>query len=357
MRYLLLAAGLVLAGCGLGETETLPDISAEGECQIPSNQIFDGGPGKDGIPALTNPALVSAAEATYLQGSDRVVGIVRDGQAVAIPHNVLWWHEIANVDLSAYGLGSEQLAVSYCPLTGSTIAFDRSAVGGAEFGVSGLLFQTNLIMYDRRDSESLWPQMSRQAECGTATGTALPMESIIEMTWDGWQTLYPETRVVSTNTGFSRDYTDYPYGDYERLTNTSTLFPVPSIDDRRPPKERVLGIPTRDGGIAFPFGTLAEGRLTNAVSFSYDDEPAVVLWSTEAEGAMAYRRTVNGQRLTFTPDAGRILDSETGSAWTVDGRAVSGPLAGTQLDPIDEAYVAFWFAWAIFEPDTALWEG
>jgi Protein of unknown function (DUF3179) len=339
---------LSLSGCGGGGGVNDP-VSAN-ECIIPKSQLADGGVGKDGIPALTDPKLVSASEISYLTGGSRVIGIEVDGQAIAVPHNILWSHEIAN-----FSFASGKYAVTYCPLTGSSMAFNRSTVGGAEFGVSGLLFQNNLTMYDRNSGESLWPQMLKKAGCGPAVGTALEMMTVIETNWAGWQELYPDTKVLSSDTGFRRDYTQfgYPYGDYERETNARVLFSQ-TIDDRRPPKERLLGVPAEDGGIAFPFNELNKQPLQVAQE-TVDGSDIVVFWDRSKKGAMAFRRRLNGQVLTFSVQNDSFIDQETGSTWRMDGRASGGALAGQRLEPIAEAFVAFWFAWADFEKDTRIW--
>lgn len=356
-------ASVLMAGCGqadslFGGNGTSSGAFAQSElsCTIPKGQIFDGGPGKDGIPALHNPPLVTAEDPGlgYLRSLDRVIGVIWDGQAIAIPHNIGWWHEIVNLDLDGV-----DLAVSFCPLTGSSLAFDRSAVGGATFGVSGLLYQNNLIMYDRNRPESLWPQMSRGARCGERSGTGLTMFPVVEMTWVGWLRLHPDTRVVSGNTGMGRDYTDYPYGSYDVVGNDDLLFPVPNLDRRRPLKERVLGIPSDDGqgGIAFPFGELTKVGPVAAIPVEIDGSDIIVLWDADAGGAMAFRPTAAGQSLTLAVIDDEIQDAETGSTWDVDGFARSGPLEGERLEPVAEAYVAFWFAWAAFNTDTQLWTG
>ncbi len=321
-------------------------------CTIPIDQIFDGGVGKDGIPALNNPTLVPAthADADYLLPGDRVIGLVSRDGPVAVPLNILWWHEVVNLDLP-----DRRVAVTHCPLTGSSLVFDRAVAGGAEFGVSGLLFRSNLILYDRSPSESLWPQMTRAATCGEASRTPLPMVPSFEMTWAGWKDLHPDTRVVSRRTGHSRNYRVYPYGDYDRRDNFETLFPV-VVDTRRPPKERVLGIPIAgDGGIALPFGELAFQRQ-RAVHITLRDGPAVVLWDSDAAAAVAFFRTVGDTTLHFDLVSRRWVDRETGSVWSLAGHATEGPLAGTRLRPVAEAYVAFWFAWAAFQPETVIWD-
>lgn len=326
--------------------------AATTDCSIPASLIFDGGPGKDGIPALTNPLLVGPGDAgaSYLREQDRVIGIVSGEVAIAVPLNIGWWHEIVNFDLP-----EGQFAVTHCPLTGSSLAFDRANAGGATFGVSGLLFQNNLIMYDRNSGESLWPQMLRGARCGPRDGVSLAMYPVVETTWLAWRDLHPDTRVVSSATGHSRNYQSYPYGDYARLDNGALLFPIGQLDPTRPPKERVLGIPREGGGVAFPFGLLAQRGAVAAEAVEIAGGPVVVLWDSAAAAAMAYRPFAGGQLLTFTVADGVIRDAETNSAWRFDGVATSGPLSGQRLEAVAEAFVSYWFAWAAFHPSARIW--
>ena len=317
---------------------------------------------KDGIPALSEPDLIPAdhRDVDYLLPTDRVIGIEIDGEYLAFPHNILWWHEIANMD--EFGL-----AVTYCPLTGSSMVFHRDVVNGDEFGVSGLLFKNNLVMYDRAGSgveESLWPQMLAGARCGPSEGQDLVMYPALEIEWADWKALHPDTRVLSGATGFGRDYTRYPYGDYEVEDNIATLDPLDEFDDRRPPKERVLGIPYRDGGgIAFPFGALRsvgdlaaiQATVGSADEASTLSVPIVVLWDSRAAAAMAYGTSIAGQSLTFEVRDGTFVDLETGSQWSIEGKALSSPFVDKSLDKIAEAYVSFWFAFSTFYPNPVLW--
>ena len=358
----MLSFALVLATCGGGDGTSPPqqndDVPPEDTfCSIPEAEIVSGGVGRDGIPALRNPLFVPVnhAEAGYLRDYDRVIGIEIDGELLAIPHNILWWHEIVNLD--DYGI---PLAVSYCPLTGSSMVFDRTVVNGNDFGVSGLLYNNNLIMFNRRGDggqESFFPQMMRGARCGPLDGSPLPMYPSVEMRWDAWRELHPESGVVSGVQNYGRDYRSYPYGNYEAINNTETLFPHDELDRRRPPKERVLGIPREHGfGMAFPFSLLEELGDKGVV---HDDvqgaREVVVFWSTDAETAIAFVPGVNGAALTFEARDGGFFDVENGSEWTLQGRAISGPLEGSQLELIDDAYISFWFAWATFHPSTALY--
>lgn len=318
--------------------------------------LADGGVGRDGIPALTDPLFVpveSGEETAYLNDDSRVIGVLLGGEWLAIPHNIMYRHEIVNLSR-----GSEQVAVTYCPLTGSALAFDRSSVDGAEFGVSGLLFQANLIMYDRNSDDSLWPQMRGAAACGSRMGQALTRHPVVEMTWAGWVDLFTGSTVVGVDPLDTGRYSVNPYGNsYENPDNPDYLgFPIPRGDNRRPPKERVLGLPASSGAdpMAFPFHAMEARGKAWVHEFDYAGAPAAVLWDANRFAAVAVRPVVGEQRLTFRIENDAIVDNETGSTWTAAGQAVSGPLEGGRLDIMPEAYVAFWLAWAGFHPGTEL---
>ena len=357
-RLALLVGGISVAACGGNDEYFFPGtlgIRYEdvGSCSIPTGLIYSGGVGRDGIPALSDPVLVGAtdSDARYLRTDDRVIGIEVDGEYIAIPHRILWHHEIVN-----FNNVEPQLSVTYCPLTGSSIVFDRSSAEGVEFGVSGLLFNNNLIMYDRATvgETSLWPQMMRQATCGPRGGHTLEMYPSVEIQWGTWVSLHPDTRVVSGTTGYTRDYQVYPYGAYERL-HEGTIYPNEPYDQSRPPKERVLGVPFADGGgIAFPFEGLSKG-ITEVVHETVDGKPVVVFWRGEVESALAFWSSVDDQALTFEVRGSAFFDVETGSEWSLGGLGLSGTMEGRQLALIREAYVSFWFAWSTFIEDSQVW--
>jgi hypothetical protein len=348
---------LALSGCDDSTPSSIVETNfGDLTCSIPENEMASGGVPPDGIPALNDPEFVAADDSSvdYLLGTDRVIGILHEGRAWAVPHNVGWWHEIVNMDLQ----GGPQIAATYCPLTGSSLVFDREVVGGATLGVSGILFQNNLVMFDRNEPSSLWFQMHREARCGPADGTPFPMVAAFDIRWGAWKDLHPETLVVTGDLGRGRDYTLYPYGNYEQ--SQELLIPMPGIDDSRFRKERVLGVPEDDnaGGVLFPFGILrqaAPGPVAVAETQARGGN-VVVFWDQNADAAMAFRPRINGSDLSFRVDDDRILDRETESVWRLDGLAVSGELEGERLQPIAEAYTAFWFAWRAFHPESVVWE-
>lgn len=346
LTLLSLGACDAFRGSQSNESEDAVEID---DCSIPTGRLVSATQ-KDAIPALTNPPLVTAnaEESGYLGSDDRVIGLQSGDSPLAIPLNILWHHEIVNLDHDPYG----RIAVTYCPLTGSSLAFKRDEVHGAEFGVSGLLLNNNLIMYDRGDQQSLWPQMSRQAKCGAQSGESLEMIPAVEMTWQRWKTLHPDTELLSSETGYDYNYraSGYPYGNYRKIDNERLLYDMP-IDTRRPPKERVLGIPGgARGGIALPFGALDSTGSARVVKVSVGGQTSTVFWNRDADGAMAFRTS-----LSFSTTDGQILDDETESAWSIEGRAIRGPRKGDQLTPVGEAHTAFWFAWAAFHPETEIW--
>jgi hypothetical protein len=369
------SAVLLLLSCGSGSvtetgggSETPPPPNSEPSlselCQLNEDNVFAGGPGRDGIPALVNPTMVPLdhPDARYLDEyarlavgdrlfpEPRVVGLIVDGTPIAIPHNILWWHEIVNADL-----GGRRVTISYCPLTGSAVAFDATEAQTNRFGVSGLIFQNNLIMFDE-ETQSLWPQLCLGAGYGPRKGTVLTTVPTIEMRWESWKKRHPNTLVISDQTGFQREYTRFPYGSYESLDNDFLVFPGPAVDERRPAKERVLGIPDGLGGVAFPFTDLADGAESTLVKFRVGGREVVVLWDSEAQAAAGFfGETLGGAPTTLRTDGRVFTDRETGSTWDVEGLALTGPMAGSRLRPIPGSTVVFWFAWTAFHPETVLW--
>lgn len=357
-----LLSAFTLLGCSggdpTGNTDSAFDTpSAPTSCDLDPLYLSLTAAAKDGIPALSNPDWVTVDHPTdlwFLHDSDRVVGFIVEGQAYAVPINLLWYHEIANATFENAG-GTLDLAVTFCPLTGTSMVFDRAPAGGSEFGVSGLLYQSNLVMYDRNTDESFWPQMMAEARCGPARGTTLPFFPSIEMRWDGWASLYPSTRVWGSPLEDGRSYDTNPYSGYD-APNSGFTFPMPPINSSLPPKEVVLGVGGEGGTAwAFPFTSLAELGPMAAIERSFGITKGVMLWDRSRRAASAYSRDVGGDLLTFRGGIDDIFDVETGTRWTVDGLAVEGPLAGTRLDRVGQMYGAYWGAWQAFFPLGRIW--
>jgi len=345
---------LAVASCGDGSGPVGSGAQDDGGvfCNIPQDDIV---PilGPDQIPALTDPTFVASGspEADYLTPESRVVGLILNGEPLAVPLGILRYHEIVNLNR-----GEEQVAVTYCPLTGSSLTFDRAVIVGAEFGVSGVLTRNNLVLYNRGDGEpSFFAQMRGQAICGPLARIRLgiPMVASWEMRWDAWQRLHPDTRVVSRETGFGRAYHINQNAEYDQIDNPDRLIAVP-LDPRRPPKELVLGIPIGgDGGPAFPFEAMKAWER-RVFSVRRESRDVVVFWDRSAEAATTFYTMLDGVELTFEVAVDGYRDVETGTLWRLDGLATDGPNSGRRLEPLAEAFVAFWFAWADFYPETVL---
>jgi hypothetical protein len=173
-----------------------------------------------------------------------------------------------------------------------------------------------------------------------------------EMSWGRWKEMYPDTKVVSGELGFSRNYRFYPYGGYDAINNSELLFPM-SVDESRPLKERVLAIRSGSGGRGYPFGELAAMGDQVALNELVGGVPTAVFYeSTNGQAALAFDARVDGQTLTFDVGGpGSWVDAETQSTWSLDGTATGGPLAGSRLETRSDAYTLFWFAWRHFQPD------
>ena len=337
-----------ISGCSDDNNSALGGINADpSSWLIPVDEVFDGGPGRDGIPSVDRPSLVAADDPanSYLLDNDLVIGI-RIGSAVrAYPHPILDWHEIINDKIA-----SNALALTYCPLTGSALAWNR-IINGTEttFGVSGLLYNTNLIPYDRL-TQSNWSQMKLQCVNGELIGQTPQLFNIVETTWKTWKELYPNTLVVSTNTGFSRPYGSYPYGDY-RTNQFRLLFPVSNSDSRLPGKERVLSLIVDGNALAFRISDFADS--VSIFVHDFNGLPVVAAGSSVKNLAVVFSRKLAGDSvLTFKAVQNSlpiILEDTEGNKWDIFGVAVSGPRAGQQLTATT-SFISYWFALAAFYP-------
>ena len=274
---------------------------------IPVGDIKKGGPPRDGIPSLDNPVFVGADDATYLKSRDRVLGLLINGIAHAYPIRLLNYHEIVN-DV----IGDMAVVVTYCPLCGSGAAFEAAMNGRSyEFGVSGLLYNSDVLMYDRQTG-SLWSQLMIQAVTGPMKGTRLQQLPLSHTSWQEWAERYPETRVLSNKTGFSRNYRVDPYPNYGR--DGRLFFPVTHSSKKYRRKEIVMGLEIDGRFKAYPFKELKKGAS------SFDDEFAGEEFSVEFDAKHRTARVVNAD--------------------------------GSEIPTI----MAFWFAWYAFHPETDIFE-
>lgn len=275
---------------------------------IPAKDILQGGPPRDGIPSIERPKFVSARDANFMRPNDRVMGITVNGESRAYPINILNWHEVVNDQIRG-----KPISVTYCPLCGTGVVYE-AAVGGKvlKLGVSGLLYNSDVLLYDRQ-TESLWSQILSKSINGPMRGRKLTMVPSSHTSWASWLKKQPNTKVLSTDTGFSRDYRRSPYGDYDK--NQETYFPVTAQSRAYHPKERVLGITLNGQYKAYPFVEL--GKV----------------------GASSIRDNFQGQNLTVNFDVANR----------------DGEVLGSNGSPI-ELVNGFWFAWYAFHPNTAIFK-
>jgi len=242
--------------------------------QVDVNDFMSGGPKKDGIPALTDPSFVSAEKANFLKSTDMIVGISIDGQAKAYPIKILNWHEVVNDKLS-----DVSYAVTWCPLTKSAVTFDREVQGQTlEFGVSGLLYNSNVVMYDR-NHDGLWSQMKMGGLTGELSAENLDLLPSELTTWDAWHQAHPDTLVLSRKTGYFRKYNTDPYGSYHN--SSQTMFPLSKNDNRLPLKSLVIGIKIGDIAKAYPLNKIQEPiedkiAGVNIIVYSGENQSAVI---------------------------------------------------------------------------------
>lgn len=334
---------------------------------IATDQIASGGPPRDGIPPIDNPRAVEIAAAdAWLADQEPVLVVAEGGVVRAYPLQVLTWHEVANDTL-----GGVPVAVTFCPLCNAAVAYDRRLGDRVlTFGVSGLLRNSDLIMWDRQ-TESLWQQLEGRAVVGALTGAQLKPLPALLISWADFKHDFPTATVLSRETGFEREYGSNPYARYDAPGSSPFLF-TGAPDPRLDATERVVAVEHGGEAVAYPFSRLATAR---AVADTVGGLAIVVFWkpgtvsaldapriadSRDVGSAAVFEPRVGGRVLHFTgatqAGAGLFRDQETGSNWDIVGRAVSGPLSGAQLPQVGHAS-AFWFAWAAFRPLTRVWTG
>lgn len=280
---------------------------------IPANMVFHVGPPKDGIPALKDPKMIPAGEAAFLEPEDRVIGVEVEGRPLAFPLRVLARHECVNGTF-----GGAAYAVVYCPLSDSAAVFDRDVKGETlEFGISGLMYQNNLLLFDRRPNqggESLWSQMRGMAVAGPKTGTRLETIPHQLVRWSAWRIRHPDTLVLSNETGHRRTYPSEFYRDYFRSSKLKfpVSYPPPEVYTLFPLKERVAGVVHEGVAKAYPIERMR-----------FDRGPV--------------RDEINGKPVVLYQTGG-------GDVWIECGEGV-------------RAVHGFWFAWCVFQPDTLVYSG
>ncbi|MDQ3649217.1 MAG: DUF3179 domain-containing protein [Acidobacteriota bacterium] len=327
---------------------------------IDLSELMSGGPPKDGIPAVDRPNFISIAEAgKWLGGNEPVIALEVDGEARAYPLQILIWHEIVNDEIKGV-----PVAVTFCPLCYSAIAFDRRADGRTlTFGVTGMLRHSDMVMYDR-ETESWWQQFTGEAIVGDQTGKKLQQQPAQIVSFKQFAEAHPESKVLSRETGYRRDYGRNPYVGYDDVGASPFLYRGKK-DSRLRPMEKIVAVAV--GGIfrAYPYEVT---RKRNVIHDRAGAQELVVFHADGAASALdsseigksrdagatgVFEPRIDEMGLHFRYENGHFVDAETGSRWNVLGQAVSGKLRGRRLRRIVHGDY-FAFAWLAFRPDTEI---
>ncbi len=350
-RAVLATAAVSIAGClgdsfGSSEPErqpsdaTLPiadeQLPIECDLELLREELVDGGVPQDGIPSIDEPAFESVDDSgDRFDDGDPVFGVVHEGKARAYPQSILVRHEIVNDTIA-----ETPIAVTYCPLTGTAMGFER---GDVEFGVSGQLLNSNLVMYDRR-AESLWPQMLATAIDGPDTRSSLRELPVFWSRWEQWRSAFPDSQVLTEETGHIRDYDDDPYGSYNPRggyyeADSGPIFEPLAADDREPPKRMVVGARPPEGAFAIDRAWLHDEER---VAFEHEGTSVLAVHDSDTGANHCYW---NPDDVSYTLDDGSLVDDD----------GVSHPLDEPPLESI-YTYDAMWFAWMGFYPSSAYYQ-
>ncbi len=311
---------------------------------------------KDSIAVIREPKFVNAGTASYPDGDDWVVGIEGKTETKAYPVKVLAWRHIVNDQLDG-----RPVVVTYSSLCRSVAVFEAGKPTGHHvFGVAGLnIAASNLVMYDD-ETLSLWNQLLAECLWGKLAGVTLTRIPFLLLKWREWNTLIPQSRVLSTDLGLEYDYSSYPteammgefvesWEEYERSENLPN--PVPNLDRRLHPKTMIIAISFGEVVKIYPY---TECRKRGAVNDAVEGHNLVIFFSPESQTPAAYLRRLDGRELTFAEQDSRIYDQETGSVWNIAGVASEGRLKGKRLAPIPATH-CLWFGWWVTYPDSFLY--
>ncbi|MEX0874622.1 MAG: DUF3179 domain-containing protein [Actinomycetota bacterium] len=357
------------------------EIDPPPQSLVPLDEIRSGGPPPDGIPPIDEPKFESVDEAeAWLDDREPVLSLVRDEAARAYPLQILTWHEIVNDTFAG-----DPITVTYCPLCNSGIAFHRRSepTGAArsllgakdpvvlDFGTSGRLYRSNLVMYDRQ-TKSLWIQFTGQAVTGPFMGAELETIPSQMVSWAEFREAHADASVLSRDTGHRRDYGRNPYAGYDDVGSTPFLFDG-EHDGRLDPMERVVTVSVDGASRAYRYRSMNEMAQHGAAVISdvLADTPIAIFYrfgttsaldaseiaaSKDVGAAGVFDARIAGRRLTFEPSPEGFRDNQTGSTWNLLGEAVSGELEGSRLEAVvhDDT---FWFVWSTFRPQTTIWKG
>ena len=333
-----------------------------------AERVTRTGVGMDAIPALYRPQYLSVSDASLSMEHDEPVFVINypTGLTRIYPQRIMVWHEVINDVLPDPSGGTiradtplsalDAFVVTYSPLTGCVAAY-YSMAGRfpSTFGVTGELYNANSLIYDRMTG-SIWSQLTGTCIDGPQQGRRL---SPIQVTWASWRGArerYPHAQVMSRATGHRRNYGRDPYGSYQRPGNyyddLRLTYPVEYLDNRLPPKKRILGIELEGISGAVQIDAVKAAGIVNA---TLGVMPLVAIYDPVLEAVRVFDRRLPGQEepFTFSILEGKIVDNRTKSEWSVEGLCTYGRFRERKLTEV-LTLNAMWFAWASFYPQTVI---
>lgn len=342
-----MSLGIILSGCKRslsGDTAVAQqtDSSAYIQWDINTEYVEMGcQSGFDCIKSIDHPVFIAKDAVDFLEDSDMVMGVLVNGIVKCYPHPVLDWHEIVNDST-----GNTSVFINYCPLTGSGMAWDRTIDGEkTSFGVSGLLFNSNIMPYDR-ETESIWSQMKMECVNGKLYQHKPVMYPVLETTWKTWKKCFPDAPVLSTNTGYSRGYGEYPYGSYRE--DMDIYFSTENDDPKIHPKERLYGITDGKNAVCYRFRDFEKG--IQLVSDAVNGKSILVAGSADADFIVAFEIANPGDYIPLQNHLPAIIADKNGNEYDLFGNCMQGDKTGTHLQPVN-GFIAYWFSWIAFYPD------
>src|SRR6056297_88960 len=351
----LAAISLVFTSCNVSDSSGSGGLEVD-EWLINENEVVDGGPGIDGIPSIENPAFATTSSTDDFQDNRRIAALRIGNELRAYPHQILDQHEIVN-----HQVNGREVTLTFCPLTGTSIGVDREQTGGGlEFGVSGLLFRNNLIMYDR-NTGSTWSQMQLRSVGGDFAGTNAETIQVIETTWGQWKEMYPNSGVMTKNTGFNINYDIFVYGSDYTTNHNSILFPIRNADNRLQRKERVHALLPANANEESDVKAYAINEFGSGISIIRDQfmgEEVLLVGSRDLDLASSFQlETTFEKELELEAVNGElpvVMRDQHGNGWDIFGYALEGPNEGERITAA-RGYTGYWFALADFYPGIDLY--
>jgi len=295
----------------------------------------------DCIRSIDKPVFISVNEVSYLEDEDLVIGLRLDDEIKCYPHIILDYHEIVND-----AVDGKEIAINYCPLTGSGMAWNREIDGKkTTFGISGLLYNSNVIPYDR-ETRSIWSQMKQVCVNGELVDKKPETFQSVETKWGTWKKLYPDSKVLSLETGMSRDYGTYPYYDYKETKEI--MFDVANESDTLHAKERLFGVIENDKAACYRFANFKGG--VRLMQDTMQGKQMIVIGSERDNFMVAFENPGNKKFRPTKNNVPAIFEDEDQNTYDLFGYCVAGKNMGQRLKPMN-GFVAYWFAWYAFYPD------